>query len=419
MFRGFRLSILLLAGALITSAGAPASAQNNVVAPPPPPREGTVGPEQLRDFSLGGSRSQQPEGAREPSAEQGTPVGNPDRPAAAPAPAPRTVVPPPTSRVEQAAGGARPSASPAPSPAPSSEAAPATSLNLPPPTPAPSASFDFNSPGFGNSAGGAVDPIAPAPVSDEGGAPMWPWLLAFAAVVAGALLLWSRRRSKGEDQLDSGGLAFAGGASPSAEPRREPQPAAPRASVPAPQPAPAPAPSHPKGVGIVSTRLRPWLDLDVHVTAAVLTEEELQLHLQLLVANSGSVPARQVGVEVAPLNAGPEQEGELATFFARPDPAPQAAEMIAPLDHAALQAVVRMPRAAFREYAAGEGRVLVPLVAVNVGYRAGSSTGRTSGAFLIGRGSGSSEKLGPLRTDPGPREFRGVIARALPGGVRR
>jgi hypothetical protein len=172
-------------------------------------------------------------------------------------------------------------------------------------------------------------------------------------------------------------------------------------------------------VGIVSTRLRPWLDLEVHVAAAALTEEELQLHLQLVVANSGSVPARQVGVEVVALNAGPEQDSDLATFFARPDPQPQAAEMIAPLDQAVLQTVVRMPRAAFREYAAGEGRVLVPLVALNVVYRAGTGTGRTSRAFLIGRGAAESEKLGPLRTDPGPREFRGVVARPLPGGVRR
>ena len=245
---------------------------------------------------------------------------------------------------------------------------------------------------------------------------MWPWLLAFAVVIAGGLFLWSRRRAAADDELANGALAFAGAAPPPPAPRPEPQAAAPR---PAAQPVPAPVPSHPKGVGIVSTRLRPWLDLEVHVAAAALTEEELQLHLQLVVANSGSVPARQVGVEVVPLNAGPEQDRELATFFARPDPQPQAAEMIAPLDQAVLQAAVRMPRTAFREYAAGEGRVLVPLVALNVVYRAGNSMGRTSRAYLIGRGAAESEKLGPLRTDPGPRELRGVVARALPGGVRR
>ena len=189
--------------------------------------------------------------------------------------------------------------------------------------------------------------------------------------------------------------------------------------MPTPAPASPPVASHPKGVGIVSTRLRPWLDVDVAVTAAVLTEEELQLHLQLVVSNSGSTPARQIGLEVVALNAGAEQDRELATYFARPDPEPRAADMIAPLDQAVLSSVVRMPRAAFREYAAGDGRVLVPLVAVNASYRAGSSSGRTSAAFLIGRGSQDNEKLGPLRTDQGPRQFSGVIARPLKLGVRR
>lgn len=181
----------------------------------------------------------------------------------------------------------------------------------------------------------------------------------------------------------------------------------------------AQAPSHPKGVGIVSTRLRPWLDVDVAVTAAILTEEELQLHLQLVLVNSGSTPARQVGVEVVALNAGPQQEQELATYFARPDADPRAAEMIAPLDQVALQSVVRMPRSAFREYSAGGGRVLVPVVAVNVSYRAGSNMGRSAMAFLVGRGNAASEKLGPLRTDQGPRQFSDVVARPLNLGVRR
>jgi hypothetical protein len=420
VFRGFRLSVLLLAGALVASAGAPASAQSDVVAPPPPPREGTVGPEQLRDFSLGGSNTQRTEPAEQAPPQQSAPATTPNRPTAAPPPE-RRAAPVATSPATERgditqgapAGGTRGSA-----PA-TTEAAPTTPLTLPPPTPAPSASFDFNTPSFGTPSSGSTVPAPPPPVTGKDGAPTWPWLLAFAAVVAGGLFLWSRRRAATDDELGGGALAFAGTAPTPLAPRPEPQPAAPHAAAPAAQPQPAPVPSHPKGVGIVSTRLRPWLDLEVHVATAALTDEELQLHLQLVVANSGSVPARQVGVEVVALNAGPEQDRELATFFARPDPQPQAAEIIAPLDQAVLQTVVRMPRTAFREYAAGEGRVLVPLVALNVVYRAGNSTGRTSRAFLIGRGAAEGEKLGPLRTDPGPREFRGVVARPLPGGIRR
>ncbi|WP_294171641.1 hypothetical protein [uncultured Sphingomonas sp.] len=411
------MPVLLLVGALVASAEAPASAQSNVVAPPPPPREGTVGPEQLRDFSLGGSNTQRTEPAEQPPPQQSAPVTSPDRPAVARR-TPTPVTNSPTER-EGVAERAPAGSAPASGSAPATAAAPTTSLALPPPTPAPSASFDFNSPGFGTPPSGPAVPALPPPVSEENGASMWPWLLAFAVVIAGGLFLWSRRRTGSDGQLEDGALAFAGAAPAPPAPRPEPRPAAPRAAAPSAQPAPALALSHPKGVGIVSTRLRPWLDLEVQVAAAALTEEELQLHLQLVVANSGSVPARQVGVEVLPLNAGPDQDRELATFFARPDPQPQAAEMIAPLDQAVLQTVVRMPRTAFREYAAGEGRVLVPLVALNVVYRAGNSMGRTSRAYLIGRGAADSEKLGPLRTDPGPREFRGMVARSLPGGVRR
>lgn len=414
MLRGFRFSLPLLAGALLASAGTGASAQNSVVAPPPPPREDTVGPEQLRDFSLGGSNTQRAEQAQQPAPQPSTTPPPAARPAPAPersTAAPRQAAPGPATTVQ------RPAVEASLPPASSTGTASAPPLTLPPATPAPSASFDFNSPAFGT-------PVAPTPVgsgadaaaTDGSGMPMWPWLLAFAAVIGGALFLWNRRRSEGED-FGGGNLAFAGGAPPPPAPRASASP--PPVPAPAPQPAPAPAPSHPKGVAIVSTRLRPWLDVDLHVAAAVLTDEELQLHLQIPLTNSGSVPARQVGVEVVALNAGEGQDREVATFFARPDPAPQAAEMIAPLEHSVLQTVVRMPRTAFREYAVGDGRVVVPLVALNVAYRAGGNTGRTSRAFLIGRGSAESEKLGPLRTEGGAREFRGVAARALPDGVRR
>jgi hypothetical protein len=159
--------------------------------------------------------------------------------------------------------------------------------------------------------------------------------------------------------------------------------------------------------------------VEVSVAAAILTEEELQLHLHLAVANSGSTPARQVGVEVVSMNAGPDQEAELKAYFERPDGDPRAAEMIAPLDQVVLQTMVRMPRDSFREYAAGEGRVIVPVIALNVTYRAGSSMGRTCTALLVGRANSNSDKLGPLRTDQGPREYRGIVARPLGVGFRR
>lgn len=440
VIRASRLSALLLAGALAASAAGPAPAQSNVVAPPPPPRSDTVGSEELRNFSLGGNqqRSEQPA----PPLQQPTTR----QPAPAPAPAPsEREAPAPVRQAPSAATTSRTTAVPTPSErtaapaplAPAGTSAPGSQVSepLPPPTPAPSAPIDFG-------AGSGVPPITGSSVdsapltSSSSGMGYWPWLAAGLALVAGLLFfLFQRRRAEPEPAFDGGGLAFAGGPPPPApEPRAQPVPrAAPvpapppvtrppeEAAVPpaAPAPAAAPVPANPKGVGIVSTRLRPWLDLDVAVTSAVLTEEALELHLQLAAVNSGSTPARQVGIEVVALNAGPEQERELAAYFERPDPDPQAAEMIPPLDQVLLQTVVRMPRDMFREYAAGEGRVLVPLIAVNAAYRAGTGTGRTSAAFMIGRGNAESEKLGPLRTDLGPRQMSGIVARRIAGGIRR
>ena len=434
MHRGSRISALLLAGALLASAGSGALAQSNVVAPPPPPSEGTVGPEQLRDFSLGGPKQEQaaPEPQQQvPAVTVPAPEAAEQRPAAPAASDAAPVRTVSSSPVESGGIVSQPAAAgPAQGQAGAGNAANVAQMSdgLPPATPAPVSPFNFGSPSLPSPSGIDTAPLTAA----KSAAPLWPWILALLAVIAGGLFLLQRRRA-GHATPDGAALAFAGG-TPAPAPRHDPAPrpvpsprpmpappvAAPRpAPAPAPVPAASPVPGHPKGVAIVSTRLRPWLDVDLSITSTVLTEEELQLHLQIVVVNNGSTPARQVGLEVVAMNAGPEQERELSTYFGRPDPDPRAAEMIAPLDQAVLQTVVRMPRAAFREYSAGGGRVLVPLVALNASYRAGSSTGRTSAAFLIGRGNSESEKLGPLRTDQGPRQFSGVIARPMNLGVRR
>lgn len=409
-------SRLLFSWFLLSLAAAPALAQSNVVAPPPPPREGTVGPEQLRDFSLGGNR---PAAAEEPAPAQPAP----DRsPASETAPLPRSA---PADRPARAA----------PERAASSSTAPAESASvaLPPPAPAQDEpGFDFGPATPAPAPNPRVPdatPFVPSPVPEDapGGLPaMLPWLAALAlAGVAGWWFL--RRRSAG--QPDPGRLAFAGVAdaagpdprpAPAPAPRpvaATPRPAAAPAPVPASAPAPAPAPA-PTG-GIVSTRLRAWLDCDLVVRAAVLTDTELQLHLDLVLTNSGSVPARDIAIEALVLNAGPTQDAEVAAFFARPDGAAKAADLLQPNDQLPLRPTVRMARTAFREYAAGGGQVLVPVLAFNIGYRAGSMAGRSSAAFLVGPPAKGSDKLAPLRTDQGPRTWPEVTLRPLDGRVRR
>jgi len=415
---------LILSGLLCTAASGVAA--QSVVAPPPPARPDTVGPEQLRDFSLGGNR----QGAEQPAPT--APTG--------PAPAATATLPPATR--EATPGSPAPTAErPA---AQRTEARPAPAVTrparevtvaLPQPradTPAAAAptlpDFGF-SPATPSPAPGSLlppplpsgPPVVPA---DEGSrtAILWP-LLALLAALGGGLLWWLRR-NRSEPEEEFGQLAFAGApasaSAPAPSPRPAPPPVARSAAPPAatPQPAAQPAP-RPGNVGVVSSRLRAWLDLDVGIRVAAMTTEELQLEVDILLTNSGSAPAREIAVEALLLNAGPEQETELAHFYARPEPEQQSPDAIAPMGQLALSATLKMSRVAFREYAAGTGKVMVPVVALSAGYKAGGSRGRTSGAFLVGRGEPGAEKLAPLPTDQGAKGFARLAARRLPGGERR
>lgn len=151
---------------------------------------------------------------------------------------------------------------------------------------------------------------------------------------------------------------------------------------------------------------------------AVLTEEEAIIHFELAITNSGSAPARNIVVEAVALNAGDGQDQEIATFFGRPD-TDGGIEVVPPLGHVTLRNMVRMPRSGIREYSAGGRTLFVPIVAFNAGYRWSGGTGRSSTAFLVGRGGEGAEKMAPLRLDLGPREFRPLTQRRLEVGVRR
>ena len=151
----------------------------------------------------------------------------------------------------------------------------------------------------------------------------------------------------------------------------------------------------------------------------MLDENELVIQFELRISNTGSAPARDVVVEALVLNAGDTQEAEIATFFARADASGGSIDVIGPLDQHSLRSVVRMPRTAMREYIAEGRRLLVPVLAFNAGYRFGSSSGRTSGAWLIGRGAAGVERLGPLRLDQGSRQWTDLAQKRLNPAVTR
>lgn len=241
--------------------------------------------------------------------------------------------------------------------------------------------------------------------------PVVPWLLAALALAAGGAFLFWRNRSQ---------AALAGG------PKidlfsAEPQP------IPAPAPAPRPAPPPPRAAepapalrpsGIVSTGLRPWVEVAMQPLRCILTDDAVTVEFELDLFNSGSGPARDIHVAAALVNAGESQDQALASFFAqRPGPG-ERIQVIEPLKRVTFATQIVTARNQIQVLEMGGRLVFVPILAFNANYGWGSKTGQTSVSYLLGR-DGKGEKLAPFRLDLGPRLFRTVGARPLPIGVRR
>lgn len=385
-----RLTIAGLAAALALGPAGASAQQAQPAASSTPPAD-TVGPRELQNFSLQGTVTKpadQPPPAPSPRVsptrgEQATTTPPPIRPARrAPAALEKSA---PVARHIEAAALPPSSAGRAAAPAP---------IVAPP---------------------AAQPAVAPAPLSAEPPptvAPqhrVWvlPWLLALLAAVVGAAFLFWRSRTR---------EALAGGPQVDFLAPPEPLPA-PSAPAPAPPPSAPPPQPAPPSLGIVSSGLRPWLEIIPQPLRCIVTDDSVTLEIALELFNSGNLPARDVIVEAALINAGADQEQALAAFFARPPANGERMEVIPPLARTGFATQIVMPRTAVQPFDVGGRWVFVPLLALNGFYRRGSGDGQTSVAFLVGR-EGKSDKLAPFRLDLGPRIFRGLGARPLPGGVR-
>ena len=385
----WRLAIVVWAAGLSLGA-VPAAAQE--VPPPaaaPAPAPGTVGPRELQDFSLQGNvtrpaaqPAQQPAARPTVTPRQTTnaaaPIRERDRQAAAASPQPAVPVSRGAPRPAQVSADFE---RPLP-PATSAPAVPATTPAQPEPT------------------------FAPAPESAATFAPshhllIWPWLLA-AAVLAGAMLFLFLRR-RGHRAAAAGGPQMDLFAAP------EPAPAPPRAADPAPRTA------GPRGV--VSSSLRPWIEVRVHPLRCILTEQDVTIEFELELLNSGNAPARAIHVAAAMINAGDRQDQELAEFFqALPGPG-ERIDVIPPLKTMIITTQIAGANDHLRARDVGGRQVFVPLLVFNVRYGFCGKEGQTAVAYMIGR-DGKGDKLAPFRLDLGPRLFRGLGARLLPTGIR-
>ena len=415
-----RMTVKALSGvaaALAFVLATPALAQNSdapvdVTAAPPPSSE-TVGPAQLRDFSLEGTvtrRSDRPA----TTAPQPAPSAEP-RTAA-----PTTVTPGSESTTTRRASTALPS---------NRDLASAPAASAAPPIPHGAESVTPASPAVqtGTAPSPAFEPeaadVAPAP---SGGLP-WPWIAALLALLGGGgFIAWSRGRRR-QRYGDPGRMAFAGLApdmglepapTPPVRPRHDPVP--PRSEPTPPESGNGwslkpKAPSSGDG-GIVSTRLKPDLAIYFQPDRAVVTENEVMLQFDVVVTNSGSAPARDVLVEARMVSAHAGQDAEIAAFFQQPVGKGDRIAAIQPLDKISLKSAVRLPIAQLHNFTM-EGRTLfVPLVAFNILF---SGDSQKSASFLVGRGTEEDEKLAPFRLDLGPRIFRGLSSRPHSAGLSR
>jgi hypothetical protein len=400
-----------IAAALLL-AGSPLAAQENVTAaaPPPAPAE-NIGPRELSNFSLNGTvtREAQPAAqppaspARQPAARNAVPAGSTtDRPA-------------PVRVAATAPNVDRPSQGPAIDPISARPTLRQGARTATAATPA------------------LTGPISVPPIPTETSpafSPL-PWIAALLALGAGAVIYFGRRRRQGRHATAGvseffGEVAVPRPASPAPAPRQPaksaPEPVVRRPQPPAPPPAGAVtsslrAASPP--AGIVASSLRPWIELELEPSQAMLTDEHAAIAFDVTLYNSGSAPARDVAVEACLINAGQQQDVQLSEFYTNPGEVRDKIPAVAPMARITLKSAVRLPRAAVQEYEVEGRKLFMPMVAVNSRYRWSSGEGQSAASFLVGRAADISEKLAPLRLDQGKRGWKGLAARRYEKGIRR
>ena len=401
---------LILSAIVLTAA--PVAAQDNNAASVPATNSSAIGPGELSNFNLNGTVTRPAD--RPPATQPAAPA--PTGPSAAQPSATREV--PVAPAVRSSAAAERPAVD--------------NDLFRRPPT-LPSAGDTTVA---ATAAPDVADTVAtsPPPLPESGFSPL-PWLAALLAIAGAAFLYfgWQRRQrvhaAPGHPPIDITRQP-APAPPPAASPRKSAEPA-PRADPPAapagarrplpttllPQ-APQPRPDPLVPGAIVSTGLRPWIDVELIPDRALLDEQGAAIAFEVTLFNSGSAAARDVIIEARLLNAGARQDEEVSAFFTTEsrvgDPIPQ----IAPFARIPMRSAVRLPREAISEYEFEGRKLFMPLVAVSVRYRWSSGEGQSAAGFLVGQGETAEKKLAPLRLDRGARSWKGLGARRYEKGLR-
>lgn len=411
------LALRMMAAAALIGVAAPLGAQETVNAATSaaaPPAVENIGPRELSNFSINGTVTRPAERpAVQPPAAAATSEPQP-RPAAPPAEQARSE--PVRASVSQPA---------ADRPVPRASADP---LSRPPtlsgPTSPVSAAASAAAPAFGS----APDSVPAEPIQPDYGFSPLPWIAALLLLGAGMAIYFGRQR-RGQRYAAAGEapLRFAApepaprpAPVPRAQPGRKPPPNLLRQPAPETAPPPAAAPAtKPDLAGIVSTGLRPWIEVEFTPQGAIVNDEQAAISFDVTLFNSGSAPARDVAVDALLISAGNQQEEQLGTFYTMDKEHRDKIPIIAPLSRVSLKSAVRLPRAAIQEYDVEGRKLFMPMVAINSVYRWSSGQGQSAVSFLVGRAANDSDKLAPLRLDQGARGWKGLAARRFEKGIRR
>lgn len=393
--------------AALVATHAPLRAQESE---PPPAESGAVGPRELENFTINGTVTQ-------PAPQRPAPTPP------APRPEPSAQPPAPVERSPAAQAPARSNAGESSRPAQTETGATADRQPSPAAQPlrqtAPSSSVTAVLPGLdsaGQASAVASEDIVVPNVPASGELPLWPWLLAALAAAGLGFYVFRGRLQP----------ALAGGAELDAyeEPRAPvaPRNAAPRPTAPRHDPTPkTPAPPIPPTdpfKGLVSTRLRPWIELGFQASRCTIENDKVTIDFEIEMINSGNAPARAVLVEARLVNAGPAQDSEIGQFFSNPVGQGERIDTIAPLKTVRIKSRIVTPLENVQVFNVAGRKVFVPLIAFNILYGWARGTGQTSASYLVGRDT-KSDKMAPFRLDLGPRLFRSLGQTPLPIAVRQ
>jgi hypothetical protein len=170
---------------------------------------------------------------------------------------------------------------------------------------------------------------------------------------------------------------------------------------------------------VVTASLRPWIELELEPSQAMVTDEHAAIAFDVTLYNSGSAPARDVAIQACLINAGQQQDVELSEFYTSPGDVRDKIPAVPPMGRITLKSAVRLPRSAVREYEVEGRKLFMPMVAVNSRYRWSSGEGQSAASFLVGPAANDSQKLAPLRLDQGKRGWKSLAARRYEKGIRR